>query len=115
MGSAVDELTIYRALGDQSRLRIVALLRGRQSALDVREIAMGVALHPNTVRDHLNVLVQAGLVQMRPMRRGATGRPPALYEAAERNDRWMLPLDFERLPEDERPDRGTGTLTSFRP
>jgi iodotyrosine deiodinase len=102
MGSAApDALTIHRALGDQSRLRIVALLREQQGPLGVREIARSVALHPNTVRDHLNVLLDAGLVRTRPEKRGAAGRPPALYEPSERSEQWMLPLHFERLPEGE--------------
>jgi iodotyrosine deiodinase len=111
MGSvAFDALTIHRALGDESRLRIVALLREQQRALDVRAIATGVALHPNTVRDHLNVLVEAGLVRTRPEKRGAAGRPPTLYEATERNDQWMLPFHLERLAEDEALARSRGFL-----
>ena len=101
MGSAVlDALTIHRALGDQSRLRIVGLLRDH-GPLDVRAVAARVALHQNTVRDHLSVLVGAGLVRTRSERRGGAGRPPALYEIADRAEHWMLPLRFERLPEDE--------------
>jgi iodotyrosine deiodinase len=101
MGSAaLDALTIHRALGDPSRLRIVGMLR-EQGPLGVSAIAARIALHPNTVRDHLGVLVDAGLVRTRPERRGAAGRPPTLYEVADRTERWMLPLRFERLPEDE--------------
>lgn len=41
-----------------------------------------VGLHPNTVRDHLNVLTQAGLVIRRAEKRTRPGRPKMLYEAA---------------------------------
>ena len=94
-------LTIHRALGDESRLRIVALLRDEARPVDVREIATAVALHPNTVRDHLNVLLEAGLVRTRPEKRARAGRPRVLYESDKRNDRWLIPLEFERLAEDE--------------
>jgi iodotyrosine deiodinase len=94
-------LAIHRALGDESRLRIVALLREELRPFDVREIATAVALHPNTVRDHLNVLLEAGLVRTRPEKRDRAGRPRVLYEADKRSDQWLIPLDFERLPEEE--------------
>lgn len=93
-------LAIHRALGDESRLRIVALLRDDARPFDIREIATAVALHPNTVREHLNVLLAAGLVRTRPDKRGRAGRPRALYEARKRDD-WLIPLDFERLPDEE--------------
>lgn len=94
-------LAIHRALGDESRLRIVALLGDEARAFDVREIATAVALHPNTVRDHLNVLLEAGLVRTRPEKRERAGRPRVLYEADKRSDHWLIPLEFERLPEEE--------------
>lgn len=100
--SAPDRpLAVHRALADESRLRIVALLREQGRAFDVREISTAVALHPNTVRDHLNVLVDAGLVRTRPEKRDRAGRPRSLYQADERSDQWLVPLDFERIPEDE--------------
>jgi iodotyrosine deiodinase len=94
-------LAVHRALGDESRLRIVALLRDEPRPFDVREIATAVALHPNTVRDHLNVLLEAGLVKTHPEKRGRTGRPRVLYEVEKRSDEWLIPLDFQRLPEEE--------------
>lgn len=100
--SSIDRpLALHRALADESRLRILALLRKRPQPLDVRAIASGVALHPNTVRDHLNVLLDAGLVRSRTEKRERAGRPRALYQAEERAERWLIPLEFERLPEDE--------------
>jgi iodotyrosine deiodinase len=104
MGSLSEgsrRLAIHRALGDESRLRIVALLRDESRPFDVREIATAVALHPNTVRDHLNVLLDAGLISTRAERRGRAGRPRVLYESDTRNDRWLIPLEFERLAEEE--------------
>ena len=104
MGSpsaAEHPLAVHRALADESRLRILSLLRERGRPLDVRELAEGVGLHPNTVRDHLNVLADAALVTARTEKRERAGRPRTLYETDERGNRWLIPLHFERLPEDE--------------
>jgi iodotyrosine deiodinase len=101
VSSANRPLAIHRALADESRLRIVEVLRDGSGPFDVREIAAAVALHPNTVRDHLNVLLEAGFVRTRPERRGRAGRPRVLYESDTRNDRWLIPLEFERLAEEE--------------
>lgn len=94
-------LALHRALADESRLRILALLRERARPLDVNEIASAVALHPNTVREHLNVLLNAQLARTHPEKRDRAGRPRALYQADGRGDRWFLPLEFERLSEEE--------------
>lgn len=94
-------LSVHRALGEQSRLRIVALLRDNERAFDVREIAAAVALHPNTVRDHLRVLLDAGLVRTWAEKRDRAGRPRVFYEADKRSASWLVPLEFERIPEDE--------------
>jgi iodotyrosine deiodinase len=94
-------LEIHRALGDESRLRIVEFLRDEMRPVDVREIASAVALHPNTVRDHVSVLLEAGLVTVRTEKRARVGRPRVLYEADKRSDHWFVPLQFERLPERE--------------
>ncbi len=100
--SAFDPpLAVHRALADESRLRIVDLLRQEGRALNVREIAKAIALHPNTVRDHLNVLAEALLVKTHTEQRDRAGRPRTFYELYERGDHWLIPLDFERLPEDE--------------
>lgn len=92
---------VHRALADESRLRILALLREQARPVAIREIASGVGLHPNTVRGHLNVLVDAGLVRPGTAQRGRAGRPRTLYQVDEASDRWLVPLQFERLPEEE--------------
>jgi DNA-binding transcriptional ArsR family regulator len=100
--AAADEpLAIHRALAEESRLRILALLREHPPPLAVSGIARSVALHPNTVRDHLSVLLAAGLVRTHRDEQPATGRPRALYEADERRERLFVPLEFERLSEAE--------------
>jgi iodotyrosine deiodinase len=99
--STEKPLAVHRALGDESRLRIVGLLASEGRPFDVREIASAVALHPNTVRDHLNVLLDAGLVKTRAEKRARAGRPRVLYEADSPGDDWLIPLEFQRLSEEE--------------
>lgn len=47
--------------------------------LRLRELAERTDLHENTVRDHLVVLENEGLVSRRTDHRGTRGRPPATY------------------------------------
>ena len=50
--------------------------------MDARELGTRVGLHLNTVRSHLRVLAEAGLVSARREARTRPGRPRVLYEAA---------------------------------
>lgn len=70
----------HRALADPSRARILAELTDR-GELDVRELAERVGLHVNTVRVHLNVLAEAGLVESETLRAQGRGRPAIAYRA----------------------------------
>jgi predicted ArsR family transcriptional regulator len=72
---------LHRALGDPSRVRVVEALRGSTEPLDAVELAGRVGLHSNTVRSHLRVLAEAGLVSVRAERRLRPGRPRLVYEA----------------------------------
>lgn len=68
----------HRALADPSRARILAELTDA-GRLDARELAERVGLHVNTVRVHLNVLAEAGLVGSETLRTRARGRPRIAY------------------------------------
>lgn len=72
----------HRALADERRGRIVEELQAAGRALDARELAAAVGLHPNTVRWHLGILRDAGLVTATAAPRGAPGRPRILYALA---------------------------------
>lgn len=78
--SSSDERTLrrYRALADPSRARILAELEDT-GQLDARQLAERVGLHVNTVRVHLNVLAEAGLVESETLRTRARGRPRIAY------------------------------------
>ncbi|WP_370324204.1 helix-turn-helix transcriptional regulator [Euzebya sp.] len=68
-----------RALAHESRQRLLALLRERDGGMDASELAVGVDLHVNTVRSHLAVLEDAGLVTRATEARTAPGRPRVLF------------------------------------
>jgi predicted ArsR family transcriptional regulator len=74
--------TLHRALSDPSRVRILEVLQEAEAPLDARELATRVGLQVNTVRSHLRVLTEAGLVSARREERTRPGRPRVLYEAA---------------------------------
>ena len=72
----------HRAQSDPSRVRILEALQEADAPLDARELGTRVGLHWNTVRSHLRVLAEAGLVSARREERTRPGRPRVLYEAA---------------------------------
>src|SRR4029453_16876596 len=78
---AVPRTQVHRALSEPSRLRILEVLRDAEGPLDVRELGRRVGLHANTVRLHLAVLAEAGLVSASREQRAGPGRPPVLYQA----------------------------------
>ena len=71
---------LHRALGDTSRARILAVLHEAGTPLDSRELAERVGLHSNTVRSHLGVLAEVGLVSAKAEERARPGRPRIVYE-----------------------------------
>lgn len=91
-------------------MRILRLLLDDRKPFDVREVATRMSLHPNTVRAHLKVLLDAGLLRTRVEKRERAGRPRALYEARAGSDRWLVPLEFERLSEPEALERSRAFL-----
>lgn len=72
----------HEALAVASRLRLLDALRAGDRPMDVRELAAACGLHVTTVRFHLDVLTDAGLVHSRSGRSGARGRPRRLYSPA---------------------------------
>ncbi len=75
----MSELSVRRALADPHRVRIVEELRAAPDGHDVRELGHRLGLHENTVRWHLGLLADAGLVESRPAAKGKPGRPRMLY------------------------------------
>ena len=80
--AAQQSATLHRALSDPSRVRILEALQEAAAPLDTRQLGARVGLHVNTVRSHLRVLAEAGLVSEKREQRTRPGRPRLLYEAA---------------------------------
>lgn len=76
----IDSQT-HRVLGGVSRVAVLQALRGSAGSLDVQAIAEQVGLHTNTVRSHLDQLMDAGLVERAVQDRKAPGRPRLLFRA----------------------------------
>jgi predicted ArsR family transcriptional regulator len=73
-------LQTHKALGDVSRFRILEELKSR-GPLDSRELGRLLGLHPNTIRSHVEQLVEVGLVRNATAPAAGRGRPRVLYEA----------------------------------
>jgi predicted ArsR family transcriptional regulator len=77
---SATQLRTYRALSSPVRTRLLEVLRGEPD-LDTAELAQRIDLHVNTVRTHLGVLEDAGLVEPVAEQRDRPGRPRLLYRA----------------------------------
>jgi predicted ArsR family transcriptional regulator len=70
------------ALADPSRRALLGELRRAGRAMDVRELATIVGLHPNSAREQLTRLADAGLVRVTLAPAAGRGRPGHRYAAA---------------------------------
>ena len=61
------------------RRAIVEALREARDGLDTNQLASLLELHPNTIRWHLGLLSDAGLVRGLPGHRHGRGRPSVIY------------------------------------
>ena len=68
-------LSHHQALASASRMAVLELLRSRAQPLGVGEIAQYVGLHQNTVRSHLDLLVDSGYAMRRSEAPSGPGRP----------------------------------------
>ncbi len=74
---------VHRALASPVRRRIVELVSGDDAPLDAHELADRLDLHTSTVRAHLAVLEEGGLVASSPEVRDRPGRPRLRYRATD--------------------------------
>lgn len=77
----------YRALADPKRRHLIRLLEDSERPMEVGALAASVGLHPNTVRNHLDLLSRAGLVEREPEKRTTPGRPRILYSSSSQDGR----------------------------
>ena len=75
----------YRALADPNRRHLLRLLDDPGKPLLVSTLAARIGLHINTVRGHLVLLEEAGLVERTTEDRRGRGRPRLLYQATSRD------------------------------
>jgi predicted ArsR family transcriptional regulator len=71
----------HQVLASTSRMAILELLRLRAEPLGVGEVARHIGLHQNTVRSHLDLLVDSGYALRRSEAPSGPGRPRVVYEA----------------------------------
>ncbi len=101
------------------RLEVLATLRDAPGPLSINTIADRVGVHPNTVRFHLDRLVENGRVERVEVDRRTAGRPPQLFRPVRRMDltgprqyRLLAELLVQTLATD--PARGTLGLEAGR-
>ncbi|MGH3825435.1 MAG: helix-turn-helix transcriptional regulator [Pseudonocardiaceae bacterium] len=79
MNELAERRTTHGALAVLSRVRLLDALRASERPLDARELAAACGLHVSTVRFHLEVLSEAGLVRSQSESTRRRGRPRLLY------------------------------------
>jgi predicted ArsR family transcriptional regulator len=75
-----DRRRVHRALANVNRVRLMRLLEDGPQVVSALTRATG--LHANTVRAHLDVLVDGGLVEREKCRAKVAGRPAWTYRLA---------------------------------
>jgi predicted ArsR family transcriptional regulator len=75
-------LELLKALGDNTRYAIYLELARAPKPLATAEVAESLALHPNTVRPHLERMRDVGLLEVTTDTQGAVGRPQHRYSLA---------------------------------
>jgi predicted ArsR family transcriptional regulator len=86
MTSTDSPADVHHALADERRALIVRELHAAPDGLDADALAGLVGLHPSTVRFHLGVLADAGLVTSAALHTRARGRPRVRYSAVPAHD-----------------------------
>lgn len=64
MNTHISRVSIFHALADPARLRIVEAMKAGECA--VGDIVERMDIHQSGVSRHLGILAEAGIVQMRP-------------------------------------------------
>jgi predicted ArsR family transcriptional regulator len=80
--SDLSRLDLLKTLGDNTRYAIYLELARASGPRTTSEIAETLALHPNTVRPHLERMRDVGLVDVQVSARGEVGRPQHRYSIA---------------------------------
>ena len=92
----MDRLQLFKALGDNTRYAIYLELARAALPRSTADVAEALALHPNTVRPHLERMREVGLLDVEVDGRGSVGRPQHLYSLA--SDAPSLGLEPSTFP-----------------
>ncbi|MFC8681259.1 winged helix-turn-helix transcriptional regulator [Microbacterium ureisolvens] len=87
--------TGYSAISSYSRVEIMHLLQQRPQR-PIAELVEATGLHANTVREHVQRLIDAGYVIAETERRTTRGRPRVLYSAATGAQEASSPVAVQR-------------------
>lgn len=68
----------HRGLGQPSRLEVAHLVM-QHPGISLAELSERTGLHTNTLRDHVRVLVEEGIIRSESEHRAQRGRPRAVY------------------------------------
>lgn len=103
----------HRALGGASRARLLALLSESGDWLSVHDLAGNAGPRPNTTREHLDQLVEAGFVERERAKPAGRGRPAYRYRARRQVDeaaayRALTSVLAEELAQHEDPAADAG-------
>ena len=90
--------TGYSAISSYSRVEIMHLLQQRPQRA-IAELVEATGLHANTVREHVQRLIDAGYVIAETERRTTRGRPRVLYSAATGAHEGSSPVAVRRAEE----------------
>jgi predicted ArsR family transcriptional regulator len=90
--------TGYSAISSYSRVEIMHLLQERPQRA-ISELVDATGLHANTVREHVQRLIDAGYVIAETEHRATRGRPRVLYSAATGSDAGSSPVAVRRAEE----------------
>lgn len=77
----------YRALADPTRRHLLRILDDAGTELHPDDLAQRVGLHVNTIRGHLDMLEEAGLVERGAVSRESPGRPRVVFRSLPRDVR----------------------------
>ncbi|QAY60563.1 winged helix-turn-helix transcriptional regulator [Microbacterium protaetiae] len=90
--------TAYSAISSYSRVEIMHMLQ-EHPAVTISDLTKATGLHPNTVREHLQRLIEGGYVVPEAERRTTRGRPRILYSAVSGPDAPHSPIAQQRVRE----------------
>ena len=90
--------TGYSAISSYSRVEIMHLLQERPQRA-ISELVEATGLHANTVREHVQRLIDVGYVIAETEHRTTRGRPRMLYSAATGSDEASSPVAVRRAEE----------------